>query len=71
MLAGDGFRVVARAIEATRSTDAKKLREHLVTGLKDFPGFTGRISFNDKGDRVGELYRVYTVDQAGQFVLQK
>jgi branched-chain amino acid transport system substrate-binding protein len=71
VLAGDGFRVVARAIEATKSTDAKKLREYLTTGLKDFPGFTGKISFNDKGDRVGELYRVYTVDKAGQFVLQK
>ncbi|HYO54050.1 branched-chain amino acid ABC transporter substrate-binding protein [Archangium sp.] len=71
LLAGDGFRVVAKAIEATKSTDADKLREYLTTGLKDFPGFTGKIAFNVKGDRIGELYRVYKVDKTGGFVLQK
>jgi branched-chain amino acid transport system substrate-binding protein len=71
VLAGDGFRVVAKAIEATKSTDADKLREYLTTGLKDFPGFTGKIAFNAKGDRVGELYRVYKVDKTGGFVIQK
>jgi branched-chain amino acid transport system substrate-binding protein len=71
VLAGDGFRVVVKAIEATKSTDAEKLRGYLTTGLKDFPGFTGKIAFNQKGDRVGELYRVYAVDAAGNFVLQK
>jgi len=70
LLAGDGFRVVAKALEATKSTDPQKLRDYLSSGLKDFPGFTGKISFNQKGDRVGELYRVYKVDKAGNFVLQ-
>jgi branched-chain amino acid transport system substrate-binding protein len=70
VLAGDGFRVVAKAIEATRSTDGKKLRDYLVGGLEDFPGYTGKIGFNEKGDRVGELYRVYAVDAQGKFVLQ-
>jgi branched-chain amino acid transport system substrate-binding protein len=70
VLAGDGFRVIARAIEATRSTDKDKLRDYLVNGLKDFPGYTGKIAFNAKGDRVGELYRVYKVDAGGSFVLQ-
>jgi branched-chain amino acid transport system substrate-binding protein len=70
VLAGDGFRVVAKAIEATKSTEAGKLRDYLTGGLKDFPGLTGKISFNQKGDRVGELYRVYKV-QNGSFVLQK
>jgi branched-chain amino acid transport system substrate-binding protein len=71
VLAGDGFRVVAKAIEASKSTSADKLREYLTGGLKDFPGYTGNIAFNGKGDRVGELYRVYAVDAAGNFVLQK
>ena len=70
VLAADAFRVIAKAIEATKSTDAKKLRDYLVNGLKDFPGYTGSIAFNSKGDRVGELYRVYMVDAAGRFVLQ-
>ncbi len=70
VLAGDGFRVVAAAVEATKSTSSDKVREYLVNGMKDFPGLTGRISFNTKGDRVGELYRVYQVDKDGGFVLQ-
>lgn len=70
VLAGDGFRVVVKAIEATKATRADKLREYLVGGLKDFPGFTGKIAFNAKGDRVGELYRVYRVDRTGAFLLQ-
>lgn len=70
VLAGDGFRVVAKAIETSKSTDGAKVRAAL-GGLKDFPGFTGKIGFNAKGDRVGELYRVYVVDKAGGFVLQK
>lgn len=70
VLAGDGFRVVARAIELAKATEAGKLRQALVGQVKDFPGFTGKISFNEKGDRVGELYRVYAVDANGGFVLQ-
>ncbi|WP_242393735.1 branched-chain amino acid ABC transporter substrate-binding protein [Anaeromyxobacter oryzisoli] len=71
VLAADGFRVIAKAIETSRSTDPDKLRQVLVGGLKDFPGFTGKIAFNGKGDRVGELYRVYEVSPSGSFVLQK
>jgi branched-chain amino acid transport system substrate-binding protein len=70
VLAGDGFRVVARAIEATKATSADKLRDYLTGGLKAFPGFTGQIEFNKKGDRVGELYRVYRVAKDGSFALQ-
>jgi len=70
VLAGDGFRVVAKAIELGKSTKADAIRTALVTQVKDFPGFTGKISFNEKGDRVGDLYRVYKVDPSGNFVLQ-
>ena len=38
--------------------------------LKGLPRLLGMISFNDKGDRVGEVYRVYRVDNQGAFVLQ-
>jgi branched-chain amino acid transport system substrate-binding protein len=70
MLAGDGFRVIAKAIEATKATSAEKLREYLTGGLGGFTGLTGKIAFDAKGDRVGELYRVYKVDRSGAFVLQ-
>ncbi len=70
VLAGDGFRVVTHAIEATQSTDPDKLANYLHTEFKDFPGLTGTLSFNEKGDRVGEVYRVYKVDAQGNFILQ-
>jgi branched-chain amino acid transport system substrate-binding protein len=70
LLAGDGFRVVAKAIEATKATSSDKLRDYLTNGLKAFPGLTGKIEFNAKGDRVGELYRVYKVAKDGAFALQ-
>jgi branched-chain amino acid transport system substrate-binding protein len=71
VLAGDGFRVVAKAIEGAKSTKGADVAKYLKTQLKGFPGFTGKIEFNAKGDRVGELYRVYEVDKDGKFVLQK
>lgn len=70
MLAGDGFRVVAEAIQKTGSTDSDKIADYLHSQLKDFSGLTGSISFNEKGDRVGEVYRVYKVDGEGNFILQ-
>jgi branched-chain amino acid transport system substrate-binding protein len=70
VLAGDGFRVVAKAIEGAKATKGEQVAQYLKNGLKDFPGFTGKIAFNQKGDRVGELYRVYKVDKSGEFVLQ-
>jgi branched-chain amino acid transport system substrate-binding protein len=70
VLAGDGLRVVMKAIEATKSVKADDLRGYLTGGLKAFPGYTGKIEFNQKGDRVGELYRVYAVAKDGSFVMQ-
>jgi branched-chain amino acid transport system substrate-binding protein len=70
VLAGDGFRVITDAIAQTKTTDPDKLADYLHTGLKDFPGLSGKISFNEKGDRVGEVYKVYKVDPQGEFILQ-
>ena len=68
VLSGDGFRVAVAAIEATGGTDSAKIAEYLHSG-KEFAGLTGTLSFNEKGDRVGELYKVYSVT-GGKFVLQ-
>jgi branched-chain amino acid transport system substrate-binding protein len=70
VLAGDAYRVIVEAVAKTQSNDSAKLAAFLKNELKDFSGLTGKISFNDKGDRVGDLYRVYKVDAAGAFVLQ-
>ena len=70
VLAGDGFNAVVAAIKGSKSTDGAKMAAYLKKDLKDMPALTGKISFNEKGDRVGDLYRVYKVDAAGKFVLQ-
>jgi branched-chain amino acid transport system substrate-binding protein len=71
VLAGDGFRVAVAGIAGAKSTDGAKLAEYLHKDLKNFSGLSGPISFDAKGDREGEVYRVYKVDAAGNFVLQK
>lgn len=70
VLAGDAFKVITAAIEGSKSTAPDKIAEFLRAGLQDFQGLTGAIAFDEKGDRVGELYRVYKVDGEGNFVLQ-
>jgi branched-chain amino acid transport system substrate-binding protein len=70
VLAGDGFLVITEAIEASGSTDPDKLADYLHNEMKEFQALTGKISFNEKGDRVGELYQVYEVDAEGNFILQ-
>lgn len=71
VLAGDGFRVMVAGIAGAKSTDGDKIAEYLHKDLKDYPGLSGSISFDAKGDREGEVYRVYQVDAEGNFVLQK
>jgi branched-chain amino acid transport system substrate-binding protein len=68
--AGDGFSVIAEAIKGTKGTNGAQLANYLHTSLKDFPGMTGKISFDAKGDRVAGGYRLYKVDAKGDFVLQ-
>ncbi len=71
VLAGDGFRVAVAGIAGAKSTDGGKVADYLHTSLKDFSGLSGPISFDFKGDREGDVYRVYKVDAEGKFVLQK
>ena len=71
VLAGDGFRVMVAGIAGAKSTNGDKIAEYLHKDLKDYPGLSGSISFDAKGDREGEVYRVYQVDAEGNFVLQK
>ncbi|MDW7712202.1 MAG: branched-chain amino acid ABC transporter substrate-binding protein [Deferrisomatales bacterium] len=70
VLAGDGFLSVVAGIEGAKSTEAAAVAAYLKNDLKDFSGLTGTIAFDEKGDRVGEVYKVYRVDASGGFVLQ-
>jgi branched-chain amino acid transport system substrate-binding protein len=69
ILAGDAFGVIVKAIEEV-GPDSKLIGEYLHNSLKDYDGLTGPITFNEKGDRVGEGYRLYQVDSAGSFIIQ-
>lgn len=71
MMAGDAFKVLVKAAENVADPTSENLAAYLHNDLKDFNGFTGPIAFNEKGDRVGDVYRLYQVDQAGKFVLVK
>jgi branched-chain amino acid transport system substrate-binding protein len=70
VIAGDAFNVLVEAVKA-KGQRPEAVAEFLHKDLKDFDGLTGKISFNDKGDRVGDLYRLYLVDESGAFILQK
>ena len=71
VLAGDGFRVAVAGIAGAKSTDGAKIADYLHEDLKNFSGLSGPIAFDAKGDREGEVYRVYQVDAEGKFVMQK
>jgi branched-chain amino acid transport system substrate-binding protein len=71
VLAGDGFRVAVAGIAGAKSTEGAKVADYLHNQLKDFSGLSGPIAFDAKGDREGEVYRVYKVDAEGNFVMQK
>ncbi len=69
VIAGDAFAVLVNAIKA-KGTDPAAVATYLHKELKGYDGLTGKIAFDDKGDRVGDLYRLYEVNEKGEFVLQ-
>ena len=71
VLAGDAFRAAIAGIEGAKSTDGGKIAAYLHDNLKNFSGLSGPLSFDKKGDREGEVYRLYRVDADGKFVMQK
>lgn len=67
VVAGDAYKVIEAALAAGK-TDPEDMAQWLKQ-LKDMPGLTGKLGFDEKGDRVGEFYRSYMVDEQGKFVL--
>ena len=68
VLAGDAFKVVEAALAAGKDKPADMAA--WLKQLKNLPGLSGSLGFDAKGDRVGEFYRTYTVNEKGVFVLQ-
>lgn len=71
VLAGDAFKVITAALQSGVKPEAPAVAEYLKKNLKDYPGLTGKLGFNEKGDRIGDLYKVYEVTADGSFVLKK
>ncbi|MFI0481214.1 branched-chain amino acid ABC transporter substrate-binding protein [Actinomadura sp. 9N215] len=65
----DAVKVVAKAIDDAGSTEGKDITDALHK-IKDFPGITGPITFDDKGDRTDPLYITVRV-QGGAFTAYK
>jgi branched-chain amino acid transport system substrate-binding protein len=70
LLAGDAFKVIVAAIAATGTTEPSSVSRYLHSTMKDFPGLSGLISFNEKGDREGRVFVEYKVDTQGNADLQ-
>jgi len=70
VLAGDGFNVIVAALKGTKGGNSAQIAAYLHNNLKDYPGITGKISFNSKGDREAGGYSLYKVDAKGNFILQ-
>jgi branched-chain amino acid transport system substrate-binding protein len=70
VLAGDAFKVIVAALE-NGATDSKSIADYLKNSLKDLPGLTGLLAFDEKGDRKGALYHLYTVSAEGEFIMEK
>ena len=68
VLAGDAYKAIEAALKAGK-TDPEAMAAFLKT-LKGEPALSGKMGFNAKGDRVGDFYRVYSVDEQGAFILQ-
>lgn len=68
VLAGDAFKAIETAIQ-----NGAKSSADIATALKkaqDIPALTGNLAFDSKGDRKGEFYRTYIVNNQGVFELQ-
>ena len=71
MMAGDAFLLLVEAVKNINGeVTSERIGDYFHYGLTNFPGFTGSISFNEKGDRVGDVYRLYQVGPDGAFNLK-
>lgn len=67
--AADAYRLVARAIESTGSTDPARLAGYLHRDLRDLPVVTGTIAgFDETGERLDTAYLTYVIDATGAIV---
>ncbi|MBD5608567.1 MAG: ABC transporter substrate-binding protein, partial [Desulfovibrio sp.] len=68
VMAGDAYLALESAL-AAGNDDPEKISAWLKK-QESIPSLSGPVGFDEKGDRVGDFYRVYTVNDQGQFILR-
>ncbi|KAA0259255.1 branched-chain amino acid ABC transporter substrate-binding protein [Deferribacter autotrophicus] len=63
----DGLRAILHAIEVLKTTDTKKIADYLHNELKDFPGITGPITWDKRGERITSAYMAYEIQPNGEY----
>ncbi len=68
VMAGDAFIAIEEALKAGKLTSGEIA--DFLHSARDLPAITGSMGFNEKGDRIGDFYRIYTVKADGAFELE-
>lgn len=66
LLNADGLRAILHGIEQTKSTDTKKIANYLRT-MEPYPGLSGDLKWDEKGERIGSAYMAYEMDANGKY----
>lgn len=66
----DAANILLAAIEKAGAVEPEKIRD-AVAATQDYPGVTGAISFNEKGDLTKAGFAVWEVDPKGSFAIAK
>lgn len=56
----DGMRAIVKAVQETKSFDPDVVAEYL-HNLRDFPGFTGPLGFDEQGERLGSAFQAFEI----------
>ncbi|HEA52214.1 MAG TPA: branched-chain amino acid ABC transporter substrate-binding protein [Marinobacter antarcticus] len=62
----DGMRAIVKAVQETESFDPEKVAAYLHE-LRDFPGFTGPLGFDENGERLGSAFQAFEVQADGTY----
>ncbi len=64
----DGLLVVFAAMQATKSDDPKVLAKYIHGSIKELPCYTGTITIDVNGERMGTLYQVSQIQNNLQYL---
>ena len=70
VLTGDAYNILVEALKNVSDIKPETIANYLYDNLDNYSGLTGKISFNRRGDRKGNIYRLYKIDSDGNFDLQ-